>query len=311
MNKKEVDHIKDIIQTAKAIDDDISEYQLFDDDKAYEILEKRIEKTHTKQLFIKYLFRVAAVLLLPLITSTAVLSYILINQSSGEETTFYTVNSIPGLITQLELPDKSKVWLNGNSTLKYPSHFNGKKREVYLTGEGYFEVVSDKQNPFYVVVDKDTKVKAYGTKFNVNSYENEKAFEAVLEQGKIDVFAGNEKLTLNENELASFNKESGQTTVSKIYAYERTSWKDGRLVFRNTPLEDVIRRLSRQYNVDIILHKESLVDYKFRAAFSGETITEILDYLKLVAPLEWYMHEPKQQGDTTFERKKIDIWLKK
>lgn len=309
--EKNINSIKDTIRTAKAIEEDIREYQSYKVMDAYRQTQKRITLSDRKKFVIKYLSRVAVILLLPLLTSTAILSYLFINNSElQEEIAYYSVNSAPGLVTQLELPDRSKVWLNAGSTLRYPSRFDAKKREVYLSGEGYFDVESDQASPFYVIVDERIKVKAYGTKFNVNSYNDDTVFETVLESGKVDVIIGDKPLTLNESESASFNKENNKVSVSKIYTDEKTSWKDGRLIFRNTTLEDVVKKLSRRYNVDIVLHRESTINYRFRASFTNETITQVLNYMKLAAPLEWTFSEPEQLHDSSYERQRIDLWLK-
>lgn len=86
--------------------------------------------------------------------------------------------------------------------------------------------------------------------------------------------------------------------------------KMGKLVFRNATLEEVVKKLSRRYNIDIVLHRESQKDYKFRATFSSENITQILDYLRMVAPISWSFADMKQQQDYTYPRQRIDVWLK-
>lgn len=91
---------------------------------------------------------------------------------------------------------------------------------------------------------------------------------------------------------------------------EKTGWKDGRLVFRNTPLDVVLKKLSKRYNVDIVLHKTSNKEYKYRAAFTTETVEQILNYLKLTAPIEWTVKGLEQNNDATFARERIDVYQK-
>lgn len=105
-------------------------------------------------------------------------------------------------------------------------------------------------------------------------------------------------------------KSDQKLLIRTVNVEEKTAWKDGRLVFRNTSLDEVIKRLSRRYNVDIVMHRKTDIDYKCRASFSTESVTQILDYLKLVAPIDWKIAETEQLKDSSYPRQRIDIWLK-
>lgn len=121
---------------------------------------------------------------------------------------------------------------------------------------------------------------AYGTKFNVNAYADEPFIEAVLEKGKIDVIRNDERIRLEPNKQAVLDKESGTFSVSAANLEEKMDWKGGRIVFRNTSLDKVLKRLEKRYNVEIVLHKSGNAEYKYRATFTTETLEQILDYLK-------------------------------
>lgn len=304
-------NIKEYLLLAKAVNDDICDYNNYNIEDAFMRNQRRIKAFSRRQLFVRYALRIAAVLLIPFIMSTGILSYLYINRLQEDKLISYLeVISAPGIVTQMELPDKSKVWLNAGSSLRYPSRFVGEERNVYLSGEGYFEVQSDKQHPFYVSVNDEVKVKAHGTKFNVNAYNDDGGMEATLESGLIDVIVNKQSLSLKPNEQAYYNKSERRLIIRSVNVDEKIAWKDGRLIFRNTSLDDVVKLLSRRYNMDIVLHKESDIDYKCRASFSSESITQILDYLKLVAPIEWKIAETKQLQDTSYPRQRIDIWLR-
>ena len=106
----------------------------------------------------------------------------------------------------MELPDKSKVWLNAGSSLRYPSRFTGDERTVYLSGEGYFEVQSDRLHPFYVSVNEKMKVKAHGTKFNVKAYANDANITTTLTSGKVEVSTQSRPpQTLKPNEQLTYD----------------------------------------------------------------------------------------------------------
>ncbi|MBB4621246.1 FecR family protein [Parabacteroides faecis] len=303
--------IKEYLLLAKAINDDIVDYENYNIGRAFLRNQRRIASGSRKQRLVRSALRIAAVLLLPFILSTGILSYLYIGQMQNDkEVSYLEVVSAPGVITKMELPDKSKVWLNAGSSLRYPSRFTGNERNVYLSGEGYFEVQSDKQNPFYVSVNDNMKIMAHGTKFNVNAYGDEQWIETTLETGLVDVIMNKQSVLLEPSELAYYDRSNQKLSIRPVNVDEKTAWKDGRLIFRNTSLDEVVKQLSRRYNVDIVMHKRTNIDYKCRASFSTESITQILDYLKLVAPMKWKIAETKQLLDSTYPRQRIDIWLK-
>lgn len=309
---EQTDDIKTTIRIAKAIEEDIREYKSFDIQAAYLHNEQRLNMIRKSNSFTYYLLRIAAVLLLPLVISTGTLFYLYIHQLKQVDAVSYLdASSAPGIVTQVLLSDSSRVWLNAGSTLRYPSHFTKKDRTVQLNGEGYFEVQSDKEHPFYVSLYNGMRVKAYGTKFNISAYESDSLMETTLETGCVDVLSGSSnKIVLKPNEQIVYNKKKEQFILRTINIEEKTAWKDGRLVFRNATLEDVIKQLSRRYNIDIVLHKETTKNYKFRATFSTENITQILDYLRMAAPITWSFTTMEQKLDYSFPRQRIDVWLK-
>ena len=304
------DTLKDIKQI-KALTEDILEYHTVDVATAYNRVEKRIYRKETRRVRMQIVSRIAAVLLLPLLLSSLLFSYLYFEQREQLAALPYReVVSAPGTVTRIQLPDGSAVWLNAGSTLRYPAAFTGREREVELSGEGYFSVQSDPEHPFYVATADGLKVMAYGTRFNVNAYADEPWIEAVLERGKIDVLRNGRTVRLEPGKQAVLCKASGELTVSAVNLDEKIGWKDGRLVFRNTPLEEVLKKLSKRYNTDIVLHKESGKEYRYRATFTTETVEQILDYLRLTAPIEWSVKRPEQTSDDSFVRGRIDVYQK-
>jgi ferric-dicitrate binding protein FerR (iron transport regulator) len=303
--------IKKLLCIAKAIRDDIEEIATYDSEAAFAEVERRIAVSERRALFLRFFYRAAAILFLPLSASTLFFSRSYLQHVPEHEVAYYTVTSSPGSILQLSLPDNSKVWLNAGSSLRYPARFADSERTVFLNGEGYFDVSANKQSPFSVSLNNESvKVKAFGTKFNVSAYEDEATIEAVLESGKVEVFSGKKTSLLKPGELASISKPEEHIKTTKINTYLKTSWKDGRLIFRNATMEEVVKSLSRRYNVDIVLHKQSPKTYRFRASFADETISQILSYLRIAAPIEWKISPSEQKDDTSFERQRIDLWIK-
>lgn len=159
-----------------------------------------------------------------------------------------------GSQTKILLPDGSTAVLNSGSILKYPLSFGKKERNVYLVGEGYFEVAKDKDKVFQVYAG-ETKVKVTGTIFNVRSYLEDNCTEIALIDGGVDVFANNKYLRLKPNEKAIYNRKTRQLYSEETDAHKAALWTNGRLSFVNASFIDILKDIERKYNVKI--HVES------------------------------------------------------
>ena len=241
------------------------------------------------------------------------LNYQLAQSTSVSPKPVYNKVEIPrGGEYALVLSDGTKVHLNSMSSLRFPVAFTTGKREVELQGEAYFDVQTDKEHPFYVNTPSGIRVYVYGTRFNVSAYESEDYVETVLESGHVSVFMpvyGTSE-TLNPGERLLFDKKALQFMKSKVDVSEKTAWKDGKLIFRNTSLDEMLKRLSRHFNVDIHFNNKSGKNYTFRATFRNESLFQILDYLSKSAMIKWKTEEESVlQSDGTFVRKKIIVDL--
>lgn len=121
-------------------------------------------------------------------------------------------------------------------------------RSVELKGEAYFEIQADQERPFYVNTRNGLSVYVYGTKFNVNAYENDDYVETVLEKGKVNVITPNrETIVLTPGEQLLYDKQSQKSVKNKVDVYGKIAWKDGKLVFRNTPLEGNLQEIGTTF----------------------------------------------------------------
>lgn len=299
------------IKTVITLTSDIKECQSVNVEAAYAKVSKYM---NGKKQNSSRLIRFAAILSIPLLISTFILSYLFFVENAQRPELYSEIFTFPGTITRHELPDHTIVWLNSNSKLRYPVQIKDKpQREVELEGEAYFDVHADRKHPFYVNTPDGMRIYAYGTKFNVNTYNDENFIEAVLEKGKINVIppGKNTTIVLNPGEGIFFDKSTNKLKKSVADIYEKTAWKDGKLIFRNSSLEDVLKKLSKAYNVDITFDNKSGKEYRYRATFTTEDITQILDYLSKSANLKWKMKDPIQREDSTFTRKQIIVTLYK
>lgn len=167
-----------------------------------------------------------------------------------KETVYHTLRIPAGADYQVTLADGTKVWLNCESTLRYPVEFGDEKREVYLDGEGYFEVNKAAEWPF-IVNTEQMQVKVTGTKFNVKSYSTEPIVHTTLVEGSVWAYTDQTQVQLTPSEQFRYDKETGKTSVQKVDTELYTGWIEGMFVFRNQRLEDVMNDLARWYNMTI------------------------------------------------------------
>lgn len=151
---------------------------------------------------------------------------------------------------KITLPDGSKVWLNAASSLKYPIAFSGKERKVEITGEAYFEIAKDATKPFKVNFNS-IEVEVLGTHFNIKAYSDEESINTTLLEGKVKVSIGNETKQLLPGQQVQIKSASNIKLLNDVDLEETVAWKDGNFQFENTSIQDVMRQLSRWYDVEI------------------------------------------------------------
>ena len=272
-----------------------------------------LNKTKPKIRFISYLTRIAAILFIPLLVAS--LLYYIQNISTGNLQSYSEIYAPYGTRTTFYLPDGSTGWLNGGSSLKFPTQFSGKVRDVKLTGEAYFNVTSNHKKPF-IVSTENIDVKVFGTSFNVMAYADEQITEVTLESGQIEVFKKTNNIIksigiLNPNESCIYNLLSDSSKILSINSTEKLSWLDGKLTFRYDPFKEVVRKINRWYNVNIVIKDELLDTYIYYGTFKDETLEEVLRLLQFTAPIRYRDIERERKQDGTFEKRKIEIYYKK
>lgn len=177
-----------------------------------------------------------------------------------------------GKMKKLVLADGTQLWLNSGSSLKYPERFSRKNREVYLEGEAYFEVAHRADNPF-IVHTGQLKTKVLGTVFNITAYEGRQAVKVVLLSGKVEVSkekpGEEDSLILLPSQAATYQKNGGSLVkTDEKYTGQYSGWKEGKLIFNDTPMTEVLERLSISYNMKFELENEKLKGCKITGTFS-------------------------------------------
>ena len=177
-----------------------------------------------------------------------------------------------GTFYHLVLSDGTKVWLNADSKIKYPVSFGQDKREVSLRGEGYFEVAKDSARPFIMSTDK-MDVKVLGTTFDVNTYEDEGKSFVVLVEGLVEVSAGKgESRIITPGYMAEVDMHDVQAKihVSKCDTEHYIAWKSGNFSFRNASLTEILKRVSRYYDVTVI--REQVFEEEY---YTGDVSSDV------------------------------------
>jgi transmembrane sensor len=205
------------------------------------------------------------------------------------------------------LPDGSTGWLNSSSSLTYSMNFK-ENRNLTLDGEAFFDVVRNEENPFTVATDEVT-IKVLGTRFNVAAYKNEKNIEVVLEKGSVELIDNeeNNSLKLSPDELAVFDKTSNSFVREAVETRKYLSWTEGKLVFRNDPMEVIARRLERWYNIEVEITGKIHEDFRLRATFVDESLEDILEILKKSFSIDYFIINPDIKPDETYPKKKVKI----
>jgi transmembrane sensor len=256
--------------------------------------------------------KIAAVLFISLIVILYInRDYII---PAGGEEVFSEIYSLPGTRTMFYLPDGSTGWLNGDSRLEFPAEFRGKSRKVVLKGEAYFDVRTNSKKPF-IVGGENFKVVAYGTEFNILAYPGDQIIEVTDASGIVKVSGikdGIEKeyRMLDQDQMCIIDMVDCSCQVVSVNAEEVISWKDGKLVFTDELFKDVVKKLNRWYNVNIVIKDKSLETHRYMATFKDETLEEVLKLLKLSAPIDYKDLGRKRKDDGTFEKRKIVIYHK-
>jgi transmembrane sensor len=220
------------------------------------------------------------------------------SKTSSDGKLVYNTLKIPyGKKFEVQLSDGTIVHLNSGTSLKYPVQFlKNQSRQVYLTGEAYFEVSKDKAHPF-TVNTQEVNVEVLGTRFNVNSYTEDISTDVVLVEGKVSLYK-EKKTTENQVYLTPGLKGSNLRGQQKIITEPvntdyYTAWVKGSLVFKNASFNDIIKKLERNYNVTFINKNKALGKEIFNARFDNEPIEVVLKYFSDSYKIDYQIDEDK------------------
>ena len=289
-------------------------YRLFLSRTQKKISATRPDHNHKHQLVHSWLIRVAAAVVIGFFLGAAFQYQTNQSKHPPQVVSQYDVVVPHGSRSHVMLADGTKVWLNAGSRLRYATDFGQNSREVYLEGEGYFDVARDTTKLFVVKTDK-LDVKALGTSFNVKAYPGEENIEMVLVTGKVSVgdvvLAPNEMLVYsrkdkkaviqkktietkqtvaaptNENRQTSSTQLAAKVVETSIDPAIYTSWKDDLWRIESETLASFAVKLERRYDVKIRFADRGTQNLSINATIRDETLEQVLKFLQLTVPVDF------------------------
>ena len=256
--------------------------------------EKALKKVSSRMIVRKttwweWMQRVAAILFIPL--SVAFLVQYMHNGKSAV-CQMMEIKTNPGMTTSVVLPDSTVVYLNSESSLRYPSVFEDDIRNVELKGEAYFAVAKDLKKKFVVSAPHSSQIEVLGTHFNVEAYEDEPDVSTTLVEGQV-------------GQRLVYSSTNGDVQLYATSCLSETAWKDGKIIFNNTPLDVALRMLEKRFNVTFKLKNARLKTNAFTGTFTEQRLERILEYFKISSKIQWrYLESP----DIRDERSIIEVY---
>jgi transmembrane sensor len=242
------------------------------------------------------LLRIAAILILGLLLG-GLTSILVIKKLSNTENTF-VFNAPKGEKSIINLPDSSKIWLNGGTNVRLSKNFGITNRTIILSGEAYFEVAKNKILPFHVIAN-DINIRVTGTKFNVSAYADRDLIETTIKEGTVQISPVNnktfKKLQLTANQEAVYNRTSSKMVLQPANVEIVTSWKNNVLIIENEHYSEVFKKLENWYGVKINIIGKLDYDPNYTLTIKTESLHDILENIRYITPFKF-----KIEGDQVY-----------
>jgi transmembrane sensor len=287
----------------------IAEIDTIDSKTAYSKVAEKINHSQKSVFFLNTLIRIAAALFIPALIASLWLYYQPKTSVISLPFAMQEISSPPGVRSKIVLPDGSDVWLNAGSTLKFRVPFDNFSRDVSLTGEAFFDVKKNPDSPF-IVQSGTATVKVYGTRFNCKAFSEENNIEVVLEEGKVSLtIDGTEKMIekiMKPGDRAVIDKTDNQTKVTNEKIEKYIAWHNGKLVFDETPMQEVATQLARWYGVDVSIDDPHIMKYRITTTFDNESLQQVLELLRISSPID-IQYVPATIDNKTQEQTKSKV----
>ncbi|MDR1525827.1 MAG: DUF4974 domain-containing protein [Tannerella sp.] len=264
-------------------------------------------RSKTQRILIRR-FSVAAACVALAVSLTV--NYHFLSQENAEQQ-FITIQTNAGMRTSLDLPDGTVVHLNASGKLTYPASFGAKERRVTLDGEGYFQVARDAKRPFIVRSEsKRVEVEALGTAFNMQAYASDSLLKTTLVEGAVRIGVQSASgvwkyAELKPSERAVYNLNTNRMKRSSVNPAYDTAWMQGRLMFRDMPVPEVLMRLAYFYGVTFEVKDAVINNYTFTGTFENRQLSQVLDYLCISSHISYEIIPSTEDDSRGIRRTKV------
>lgn len=252
-------------------------------ERRYRVQQESRQKEKIRKLNYKYRRLQIAAILIPVIM---VMGFAMLYLGMEKQSNYFELQALKGEKSFLNLPDRSKVWINSESSLRYASDFNMEERHLYLKGEGFFDVAHQAGLPFTVSVG-NINIVVKGTKFNVKSDQGE--VEIALLEGKVDIFHDRTQLiaSLLPNQIINIDtNDPRKFTIRNESGEDYGIWTQNILVIQNENLSDISRKIGKWYGVNIRLFNVDL-DQKYTFTIKTESLNETLGLMNQLMSIDY------------------------
>lgn len=219
-----------------------------------------------------------------LVFTSMIIFYLTQKNQGNQFVKMIEISTQKGEKRELALADGSTVWLNAESTIKYPQDFKGDTREIYLDGEAYFKVSHNPSKPFKVNTE-DITTTVLGTEFNVQAYPEQNNIQIALDQGKVAVNYKNDKMLLEPGKLINYNKATHKLNKQSILD-KHNQWRNNVLALNNIPLSEAVKIIERWFGVKIIVENDKLNTCLVTTSFKEPKVDAVLEILTSILSIE-------------------------
>ena len=211
-----------------------------------------------------------------------------VNKTGMEDSLVFNTLIVPkGGEYSLELPDGTVVWVNSESSLRFPEKFTSNRREVFLEGEAYFEVKKDENRPFYVHTEAG-KVRVLGTALNVCAYSNDRFWQSTLVEGSVMINQEEKEVLLKPNEQYQIDVRTGKAGLREVLPELYTSWRDGKFYFKAYTFEELVEKLERWYDFKMFYMNEEIKTRRFSGVVNKyQPLEEMFKFLQMTSDVQF------------------------
>lgn len=261
-------------------------------ERVRQALQNHVFNTHPKTTITYFPFWLRSVAATVLVLMGVTFYFYMKRPRPEPQVAYQEIHTVKGERKLITLEDGTSIQLNNESSLKYPENFSGKTREVFLSGEAFFQVKHNPAKPFRVHIEK-LNVQVLGTSFDVKGYNGDKNIFVTVATGKVGVNKPGQKAAfmLLPGDRLSYNSGNGKITQKKIDPQDYIAWQQGELLFRDESMDAVCQSLERWYGVDMRIQNKSLQAKKVSLKIKGDDFISVMKMLSIVGNFHYQIKD--------------------